>query len=300
MRIAIRFAPFARATARTAVRPPDPRRERRIGDRAPRGISPSASQTRRWKGVPPGASGTAPGQPAKYARSQASAASVAAVRPSPEIPLRLPPQRRDLAGQRPPVGELQKVQRPRIRHRDHGAERRRDPVRPEPRRRGEGFRAPVPCSRAKAARKALGLSNPASICASITRPPRASARPALGEPPHPRHLEERHPRRPTERPPHRRGVVAQRHEIVLPPPPPRIGLDRRQKRGHQRPLRPSGRHLRQGRYPASRQAAGVGKKAQFSRRGFRAGQVSRQKMPVVATPTKAAPSQAGSRAMSAS
>jgi len=52
----------------------------------------------------------------------------------------------------------------------------------------------------------------------------------------------------------------------------------------------SGRQRKQGRKPASRQAGMEGKNRVFSKRGFRAAQVSRQNTPVVLTPTKAWPS----------
>jgi hypothetical protein len=60
-----------------------------------------------------------------------------------------------------------------------------------------------------------------------------------------------------------------------------------------------GRQRRQGRKPASRAAAALGTNRQFSRRGVRAGQIGRQKMPVERTATKKRPSKRRSRVRSA-
>ncbi len=69
--------------------------------------------------------------------------------------------------------------------------------------------------------------------------------------------------------------------------------------GSASPAETSGRHRLQGRNPASRHAATLAKNRLFSRLGFLAGQVSRQKTPVLLTPTQASPSKEGSRAISA-
>jgi len=52
---------------------------------------------------------------------------------------------------------------------------------------------------------------------------------------------------------------------------------------------------KQGRYPPSSASLGEGKNSTFSRAGFFALQVGRQKMPVVRTPTKKIPSKLESR-----
>jgi hypothetical protein len=55
----------------------------------------------------------------------------------------------------------------------------------------------------------------------------------------------------------------------------------------------------QARNPAATHASTEGSNRQFSRFGFRAGQVSRQKIPVEVTQTKATPAMAASRSSSA-
>jgi hypothetical protein len=66
-----------------------------------------------------------------------------------------------------------------------------------------------------------------------------------------------------------------------------------------RPGAASGRQRRQGRKPASWAAAALGRKRQCSRRGVRAGQIGRQKIPVVRTAVKKRPSKRASRVWSA-
>jgi hypothetical protein len=56
------------------------------------------------------------------------------------------------------------------------------------------------------------------------------------------------------------------------------------------PWRSRGRQRRHGRYPACSASWGVGKYSTFVARGLRAGQVGRQKIPVVRTATKKTPS----------
>lgn len=76
-------------------------------------------------------------------------------------------------------------------------------------------------------------------------------------------------------------------------------------RGLRRSTRPARRgaasddHSRQGRYPASPASAPVATKCTLSRRGVRAWQVGRQKIPVVRTQAKSRPSKAGSRSLNA-